>query len=125
MYERMVRNKGRMEVADPNAHKMENGLRMVNWEYYATEKGPMKVDMPENWDVFVERGVLVLRHEVGGGYTDYEIDLETITDWKSMLSWVGQIMEKNWCTPELLWNMLYALEYEFGDFRGEFIKKVG
>jgi hypothetical protein len=44
------------------------------------------------------------------GPYDYEIDIEEWTDSAEMLDWILQIANKTWCSPELLYQFVMAIE---------------
>ena len=49
---------------------------------------------------------------------DYDIPICSARNSKQICNWLGQIAEKNWCTFEMLGELLIAFSVVNGDLRG-------
>lgn len=60
-----------------------------------------------NWKYF--SSYYCLEYTGKQGNTGYWIDLTTLIDSAHILDWIYQLFNKNWITPEDIWNLLAAL----------------
>lgn len=58
------------------------------------------------------------------GQQIYDIDLERCTDSATTLDYIMQLQGKRWCTPELLGQVVNALDEAFGLYFGQSIQGV-
>jgi hypothetical protein len=51
-------------------------------------------------------------------HADYDIPISDARNSSEICSWLGQIAEKNWCTFEMLGELVIAFSVVNGDLRG-------
>lgn len=54
--------------------------------------------------------VIWIRLPEVGTHAEYEIDLDRVKTCRDVCDWLSHLIEKNWATPEVLGNVVRALD---------------
>lgn len=69
-----------------------------------------------------ENLTIQIDHENGGNI--YYIDLEECKNSAQLLDWIFQIIEKTWCTPQIMFDILKCIDDACHEVHGNYVQGV-
>jgi hypothetical protein len=73
-------------------------------------------------EIRIDKAKLLIEIPQGNGF--YKVDLDQLIDSASALDCILQVAGKQWCTPEILFNFVTALNKACKHFHGKNIQEL-